>query len=483
MSLSTALNIAQSSLLNTGRQTSVVSRNIQEQNNPDYTRRVATLSSLAPGSRVDVQRATNEQLFKQNLAALSAWSAQGTLYDGLERLEIAINGVDNGSSAATVLGKFQEALQTYSASPSNRSIGENAVDAARQVVRTLNAGTASIQAFRVDVDGQIAGAVNELNGLLAQFKEANDTVVIGTRAGRDVADALDRRDALLKKISDYVPLSTLSRNDNDMVLMTRDGATLFEKVPRTVSFEPATSYGAGSAGNPVYIDGVPINLGAGGNTDASGKIAGLVQLRDGVAPLMQAQLDEMARGLITAFAETGTGVPAAAGLFTWSGAPAVPAEGTLVDGLAGAIRINAAFDSSAGGNPELLRDGGANGAAYIVNTSGGAGYADLLIDYGDRMDRPMQFDSAAGLATTLSLSSFSTAAVGWFQAVRQDASAAAEQKEALAVRTREALSNATAVDVNTEMALLLELEHSFDASARLMKVIDDMLASLLAAVR
>ena len=61
MSLSTALNIAQSSILNTGRQTSVVSRNVLESNNPDYARRSGVLSSTAPGARViEIQRATND---------------------------------------------------------------------------------------------------------------------------------------------------------------------------------------------------------------------------------------------------------------------------------------------------------------------------------------------------------------------------------------------------------------------------------------
>ncbi|MDQ6433718.1 flagellar hook-associated protein FlgK [Mesorhizobium sp. LHD-90] len=483
MSLSAALNIAQSALLNNGRQTSVVSRNVQDAKNPDYTRRVALVSSMAPGSRVvDVQRATNEQLFRQNLAALSAWSGQGTLSAGLEQLEISVNGVDNSSTAATAIGKLQQALQTYSASPSNRSLAENAIDAARQVVRSLNDGTAAIQTFRGDVDGQVATAVGELNQLLAQFKDVNTAVAAGTRAGRDVNDALDQRDALLKKISEYVPLSTLSRGDNDMVLMTKDGATLFEGVPRTVSFQATAAFGAGTSGNAVYVDGVPVRLGSGGNTDASGKLAGLVQLRDGVAAQMQGQLDEIARGLISAFAEKGTAVPDRPGLFTWPGAPAMPAAGTLADGLAGSIRINAAFDSSAGGNPELLRDGGANGAAYVVNTGGNAGFADLIIAYGDRLGQPMAFDTAAGLTTNISLSAYSSASIGWFQAVRKDASEGAETKEALAARTQEALSNATGVNVDAEMALLLELEHSYEASARIIKAVDEMLATLLAAV-
>src|SRR5690606_26589753 len=153
-------------------------------------------------------------------------------------------------------------------------------------------------------------------------------------------------------------------------------------------------YAAGTTGNAIYVDGVPLIGGSGGNTTASGKLAGLVQLRDTVAPTLQAQLDEVARGLINAFAETGPGGALAplAGLFTWSGGPGMPATGTISPGLAGDIRINAAMDSAQGGNPFLLRDGGANGAAYIVNTAGNASFTELLIGYGDRVDVSMTFD-------------------------------------------------------------------------------------------
>lgn len=487
MSLTSALNIAQSALFNTARQTSIVSRNVADASNPDYARRTAVLVSTAPGARaIEIQRATSELLFRQNLQALSSWSGQSTLFGGMEKLALAVNGADNASSAATALGKFQEALQFYSAAPSNHNVAENAIDAARQVVRSLNEGTTAIQTFRADMDGELATAVGELNGLLAEFQDANSQVKSGAISGRDVSDALDRRDALLKKISQYVPISSFVRDNNDMVLMTRDGATLFETVPRAVTFTPTGVYSPGVSGNAVMIDGVPLSTAYVGGGETSGMLAGLTQLRDGVAGTMQTQLDEIARGLVTAFAEidqTGGGFPNATGLFTWSGGPAIPASGTLVPGLAGSIRINPAMDASVGGNTSFLRDGGANGAGYVVNIDGGASFADLLIAYGDRLDAPMALDTVAGLGATASVSSLSAAAIGWFEAARKTASSAADTKEALAARTAEALSNSTGVNVDTEMSMLLDLEHSYEASARLIKAVDEMLAALLAAVR
>ncbi|MEO5323402.1 flagellar hook-associated protein FlgK [Mesorhizobium sp. CC13] len=484
MSLTSALSIAQSALQNTSRQTSTVSRNVSEAQNPDYARRTALLSSTGPGARVvAIQRVTNDLLFRQNLSALASFSGQSTLLAGLQRLTLDVNGSDNATSPATVLGKFQEAMQLYSAAPSNQNLGVAAIDAARQVVRTLNDGSDAIQSFRTSTDGDIATAVYDLNKLLSDFEQANKAIMAGTRTGRDVNDSLDQRDAILKQISEIVPVSTFTRGDNDMVITTTDGITLFETVPRAVSFSPSAGYAPGAPGNKVYIDGVPLQPGTGANTDAAGKLAAMLQLRDSVAVTMQAQLDETARGLITAFRETAAGSPDATGLFTWPGSPAVPPAGTLVNGLAGSISLSLAVDPLAGGNPKLLRDGGINGAAYNRNPSNNASYAELLIAYGDRIGEPMAFDPAAGISTNSSLSDFTTNAIGWFEGMRKQASAASETKEALAVRTAEALSNETAVNVDVEMSLLLDLEQAYQASARLIKAVDDMLQSLLAAVR
>jgi len=487
MSLTSALNIAQSALFNTSRQTSIVSRNISEASNPDYARRAASLVSTNSGAQIgDIRRATDEVLFRQNLAAQSSWNGQSFLSRGLDRLQINVNGIDNASSPATALSKLREALQTYAATPSNRTLAENAVEAARQMVLSLNSGTAAIQSFRTDIDQEISASVDDLNRLLAEFETVNTQIVSGTRTGRDVSDMLDRRDALLKQISAYLPVSTITRANNDMVLTTTGGVTLFETVPRPVSFTANNAYAAGTLGNAVYVDGVPLSPGAGGgNTTASGSLAANLQLRDEIAVQMQRQLDEIARGLVSVFAESDPSgmLSDAAGLFTWPGGPALPADGILVDGLAGRISVNPAMDSRAGGDPELLRDGGANGTAYLHNTTGAASYSGLLNSFVERLETPQLFDPATGLGSSQSLFSFSVETIGWLEGLRQQSASGMAAKEALASHTATALANTTGVNIDEEMALLLELEHSYQASARLMSVIDEMLANLMEVAR
>lgn len=482
MSLSSALSIAQNSLLNTQRQTSVVSRNIANANNVDYARRSATLTSLAPGSRVAlIQRATDAALFKQNLSALSGWTAQSAIVNGLDALSFQVNGVDHATSPATLVGKLQDALQLYSTTPSNRSLGENVVEMARDLSRTLNTSSAAVQSFRSDMDGQIAAGVAELNTLLADFKKVNDEIVLATTAGRQALDAMDQRDAILKRVAELVPISTITRENNDTMIVTADGAMLFETDPRAVTFDATPVYGPGVVGARVMVDGVPLSRAVGANTSGGGGLAAMMQLRDVYAVEMQTQLDEVARGLIESFSEVDPSPPNASvpGLFTWGGSPAMPVSGTVQVGLAASISLNALVDPGKGGDIERLRDG----ISFDYNPADHGSFNERLLGFVNSLDAPMNFVSAGGTMQSQSLMTYTTSAVSWLEDARKSAANGAETKAAALFRSSEALSNIMNVNVDEEMALMLELEQSYAASAKMLQMLDEMLKTLLSVVR
>ncbi len=486
MSLTTALNIAQTSLLNVGRQTSVVSTNITNSENENYTRRSAALESLTPGARVvSIRRHAALDLFQGSIRALSENSAQQTISNQLDNLKSVLVGADGELSASASLTKFHDALQVYSSSPSNGLLGESAVQSAKDLVRRLNDASSSIQNTRASIDGEISGTVDQLNDLLSKFYDANLKVMNGTIAGSDINDSLDHRDALLKEISKIVPVSTINRENNDLVLVS-GGATLFETTPRNVTFDAQPAYGPTTVGSAVRVDGIQLSAGTGSNTTAKGTLGALLQVRDTVTVNLQGQLDEVARGLIEQFAEndpSGGGLPPLAGLFTYPGGPGLPPAGTVVPGLAQSISVNALFDPAEGGNPALLRDGGANGAAYVENTTGAAAFSDRLIRFGEQLDKPITFDGATGIGGDKSLLSFAAGSVSWLEGYRSDASNAAATKDALYVRLTSTLTAETGVNLDQEMSRLLDLEHTFEASARLIRAVDEMLQDLLAAVR
>ena len=488
MSLSSAINTAQASLSNTATQTSVISRNISNASNPDYARRSAILSSTLVGANiVTTQRAHNDPLFREGLSSLASASGQQALLEGLEALKALYGGNDYESAPATLLANLRDTLATYSVKPSESTLAETAIAEAGQLAAGLRSTSLAVQDMRLSADQEISRQVNDLNDLLSQFQKINDAVVRGTASGDNINAELDQRDKLLKQISGIIGVNAVTRNDNDVALYTTDGATLFEKVPRPVTFQKSTGFSATLAGNSVYVDGVPLQPGQGATTTATGTLQAQLQIRDDYAPAMQRQLDEVARALVITFAEkdrTATPtLPDMPGLFVWSdgGVPGgVPAAGTLVPGLASTITVNTALITAQGGNPSLLRDGGINGAAYGANTTGGGSFSDLLDGYVTAMDEPMAFDVAAGLGPSASLSRFATDSVGWLELNRSDAFHAAESREAKRFRVMEAHSNSTGVSLDEEMSMLLELEQSYKASARLIAAVDEMLRTLLA---
>ena len=123
--------------------------------------------------------------------------------------------------------------------------------------------------------------------------------------------------------------------------------------PQTVSFTPTPTLVAGASGNAVTVGGIPITGTSAPMAIQSGALAGYAQLRDTSRPEYQAQLDQIAGGLVSAFAETDQSAtptqPALPGLFTFAGATGVPAD-TAVTGLAAEIEVNPNVDPSQGGD-------------------------------------------------------------------------------------------------------------------------------------
>ena len=77
---------------------------------------------------------------------------------------------------------------------------------------------------------------------------------------------------------------------------------------------------------------------------------------------------------------------------------------------------------------------------------------------------------------------FSAGSASWVESRRQAADQAAEFELALKSRTSDALLRKTGVNIDEEMAAMLDLERSYQASSKLIAAIDSMLAALLAAI-
>ena len=495
MSLSGALATSQTALANNAAQSALISKNIANVSNANYALETAgTITQIGGGVRIGAtERATSDALLTSLFGAQSASTSQQSLSDGLTQIANTL-GLDSTSSTAgatatdtspaTLIGHLSTALQQYASQPDDDSLATAAVSAAQSLATNLNQASATVQGVRERADSQIATSVSTINSLLSQFTSVNNTIVSGTATGADVSDAEDTRDGLLKQLSSEIGINTVQGSNGGTAIYTDSGATLFESVPRTVSFTPTSTFTAATVGNAVSVDGVPVTGSSAVLPIQGGRLAGLTQLRDTAAPAYQNQLDQIASGLVSAFAEsdqTGGTAPTEPGLFTATGLTGLP---TSVTGLAAAITVNANVDPSQGGVATRLRDGGIadpTDPAYTYNTGGDPGYSDRLTALGAALGQTRTFDATSGGVASGSLATYAASSVSAISAARQTASTNATNTSALAAAATTALSSATGVNLDDELSKLLDFEHAYQASAQLLNTVNTSYAALLQA--
>lgn len=488
MSLGSAWLVGLSGLSTASDQMALVSRNVARAGDVDATRKVgAQVTMPGGGARLSaIARVADRVLLDGSLAATSDVGREEALSGALEELNAAVMDPELGTSPASLIANLEAELRLLSNDPSSRASGMQTIAAARAVATALGAATALVSTVRSRADTAIADAVAGLNSDLARLERLNREIVTA-RPDSDVTDKLDQRDAVLKSISEEIGIRIVARDGNDIVLCTDGGVVLFETVAREVSVAASGAMGPGSLGHSVVIDGVDVTGSGALMPSRSGRIAGLVEVRDRVAPTFQTQLDEIARGLIEAFADpdrSGSGKPDVPGLFTWGGGT-VPASGAAVTGLASRIVVHAAVDPAQGGDLRYLRDGGASAPAdpdYSANPTGAPGYSGRILELVVRLGSAQSFDPAAGLAASASVKDFASGSAGWLHELRQTTADRLEVRTAVRDRASESLLSMTGINLDQEMADLLRFEQSFQAASRLIATVDQMIKTLLEAV-
>ncbi len=487
--LSTALSQALSGLRVSSGQSAIVARNISRAGEDGYTRKYAGLTTDINGSaRISsINRNAEKRLNDVLNASISSSESQKLLLGALEQLQQTVGDVEDDSSIAWGINELQNKLKLLEGNPANSALASGVVSNAAGIIDSLHAATGIVQAVRSEADSGLKLSVTNINSLLGQLQEVNTYIRRAPQFVETYVDALDKRDTILQSLSSEIGIRTIQQTDNGIAVYTDGGVTLFNQTARNVSFAPASSLAPSAPGNTVYADGVAIAGSGAQMPPTKGKIATYVDIRDNVSVTYQKQLDETARGLIVAFAENDQSssptFPTATGLFSYFGAPATPVGAIVVDGLANSISVNSAYDPVKGGNPMLIRDGGANGANYVYNFQGSPGYQDRIRDLIGSLDASMQFSADTQLTTTASLKNFTQSSAGWVEGLRSEASSKSEYLSSVTARAKEALSSATGVNVDDEMTEMLNLERSYQASAKVITIIDQMFSALLQAVR
>ncbi len=314
MGLNTALSTALSGLRATQVGIGVVASNVANAETPGYTRKTLSLEAQAGGSGVGVRVANvNRELDIYVQRQLRTELAGSNYIDVIAKYRQQIDRMygEPGSASAldTIVNGFTNALQALSADPQSVATRQAVLNAAQVMAQKLNSLSGEVTLMRNQAEGSIGDAVERVNGLLKKIESLQTQIIALTPQDVELGALLDQRDSAIAELAGLLDIQVTPTGTNQVSIFTNSGVSLFDRQASQLTFDakplsaqsqwnanPALS-GTGSI-KLVSPNGYSVDLIA-DRSIRSGKIAGLLELRDDILVKAQAQLDEIAHALAT----------------------------------------------------------------------------------------------------------------------------------------------------------------------------------------
>lgn len=341
MSLALTLNNALSGL-NVNRQSlAVLSQNIANSNTAGYTRKIINQENIyldGNGSGVsiqDVSRKVDDYLIRSIRSQNAEVGKGNVISDYADRIQILLGKPGNQNSIDANIGNFFNSLQSLAQTPENSSLRVNAVNLGKTLANNINNLSNGLNDLRFQADQDIKYITDAVNQDISEIDKLNKTINTEVALGKSVGELLDKRDILVKDLSQYIDIQTYGKNNSELNINASNGISLLDENIYQLSYNPAGAvdsfinnssisalqvYRLDANGKPI---GVPKELVSGGTSDniisgiASGKLAGLLAMRDKQLPDIIAQLDNVTavlRDSVNAIHNTGSGYPGASAL-------------------------------------------------------------------------------------------------------------------------------------------------------------------------
>jgi flagellar hook-associated protein 1 len=346
VSLDIARLIAFSGISAAELQIAVASSNITNADTPGYTQKNANQQSLVTGgvgtgvAITGITSNVSKLLLKSLIGATSDLGSANTVNDYMTQLQQLFgtdssgsSGSTDGTSIANRLASLESALSSLASNPSSVALQSAVVSAVGSVATQLRQTSSSVQNLRANADQDISTSVDSIDDDLKQIAELNAEIKQGGASGQSTADLEDQRNSALQDLSSYMNVSYYTTSSGDLQVFTSSGQALVDSIAHPLSYTKSSNVSSSTTFNPITVNGMDVT-----SQIISGKIGGLLAMRDKTLPAAQSQLDELARQLkssLNAVSNQGTSLPPPASLTgsaTVASADALsslPASGTV----------------------------------------------------------------------------------------------------------------------------------------------------------
>jgi flagellar hook-associated protein 1 FlgK len=465
MGITAALSNAVSGLRATSVQSDIVSRNISNANTEGYTRKDVSLETVGGNVGVaSIDRQVSGLLERLDRGNISKLSGQQTVMEGVTAYTDYLGQPSDKTSPAALLSNLKSSMIGFSGSVDAGGAQLAVVSSAKEFASQMNRLSATIQTVESEVEMNIRYDVNDLNSSLYEVAKLNKEIFRareGTVLHARLQDDMGRE---LEVIAGLVDVQASSSRNGMVSLLTSGGSELVRGVD-VFDIEYDGMTGVLTAG------GVNITPGGGNRSFSEGSLAGLFELKDEILPGFSGQLDAMAAAVVEGFERVAPITLDGRGLFTDAGGAY---NATTIEGLASRIIVNSAADPDLGGSTAVIQNG-SNAAVPLSDNS-------LALSMVALFNEPVVVPTA-GLGAALSLMDMATTMTGTHQQKRVSAESATKATSAAAATISSSKLNLQGVNIDDELQKLMLVEQSYAANAKVLTTVNNMLDTLMNAVR
>jgi flagellar hook-associated protein 1 FlgK len=472
MGISSILSMASTAM--NAQQTAVqtASQNISNASTPGYSEEQVQFAANTPtvfpygsvGTGVNVVNITRSRdalldaTYRSDASASSAANTSSTALGQIQ--DVFGEPSDNGLAAG--IDAFWSSWSDLSTDPTNAAAKSVVLESGKNVAGLLNNYAAQLDQLDQSNRQSMNADAGQVNQLLQQVATLNPQIVAAQSNGTSANDLLDSRDTALDQIAQLTGGQVVQRSNGSAAVyvngqMLVDGASaqqiqVNDGEPPTISF---------TTGNPSPITGIGGTLGAEMNVSAT------------QIPQTMASLDALAKGLV----QTVNSITSGATTYDNSVPP--------VAGTAGNF-FAVTNPPPSGGDPLETARGitvamtDANDVPAAAAGDPGPGDNTVALQLANLDTTPVAFTDANGnsLGST-TFADFYQQTVNTVATATQQAQDDATVSQTLTTNADTRRQSVSGVSTDQELIDIIQHQHSYEAAARLVSVINDMMDTLV----
>ena len=452
------LNVARGALLTQQLGIDVTGHNIANVNTLGYSRQRVNMQTNVPipfwpgqtgtgVNAVDIQRIYDRfvgvQINNEN-QNLGRWETQK---GGLEKVEMIFDET-TGYGLSQAMDEFWNAWQDLVNNPSGHTERTALVAKSEILANRFNKIYSDLEQTQKDADNSIKGTVEEINLISDQIADLNEQISQIEATGQNANDLRDQRDLLLNELSSMMDITTSEGNDGKVTVFISGGRPL---VQNNSSWDLSTQTNASGFQDIVWLDG---NGGTVNITDniSGGRLKGWIEVRDVSIPGYLSRLDDLAGTIINEV-------------------NSLHQVGFDLNGNPGEVFFTGTSASDMAVNPNIVSD------VNLIAASGTAGGVP-----GDNSNAI----AIANLQNALTMSGNTATFGDYYNSIVTDVGSDVqkaginfEHQTAMVNHLNNYRESISGVSLDEEMVNLIKFQHAYDAAAKLITTVDELLNTVL----